>query len=78
MRFANHWPLSWRVGATFTHDWFAAGLALLVLGHLWFALRDPVARTGLRTGWVPLSWADREHRGWAEEERERAGDFPQP
>ena len=22
---------------------------------------DPVARLGLRTGWVPLAWARREH-----------------
>jgi cytochrome b subunit of formate dehydrogenase len=68
MRFANHWPLSWRTGATFVHDWFAFAVTGLVLGHLWFALRDPVARAGMRTGLVPLWWARREHLGWADEQ----------
>ena len=44
--------LAWRTGATFVHDWFALGLGLLVLGHLWFAIADPSAREGMRTGRV--------------------------
>jgi formate dehydrogenase subunit gamma len=56
--------LSWRTGATFVHDWFALGLGLLVLGHLWFALADPEAREGMRTGRVTRRWAEREHPAW--------------
>jgi formate dehydrogenase subunit gamma len=56
--------LSWRTGATFVHDWFALGLGLLVLGHIWFAIADPQAREGMRTGRVDRRWAEREHSAW--------------
>jgi formate dehydrogenase subunit gamma len=56
--------LPWRTGATFVHDWFALGLGLLVLGHLWFAIADPQAREGMRTGRVDRRWAEREHPAW--------------
>jgi formate dehydrogenase subunit gamma len=67
MRYGQHWPLSARTGATFVHDWLAAAVAVAVLGHLSFAFRDRDARRGMRTGVVPAYWAEREHRGWAEE-----------
>jgi formate dehydrogenase subunit gamma len=60
-------PLSWRSGATFVHDWFALALGLLVVGHVLFALKDPEARRGMRTGSVSRSWARTEHAGWLEE-----------
>ena len=56
-----------RTGATFVHDWTALALGLLVLGHIWMALNDATARMGMRTGAVPLAWAEREHGAWAEE-----------
>jgi formate dehydrogenase subunit gamma len=55
---------AWRTGATFVHDWFALGLGLLVLGHLWFAISDPKAREGMRTGRVDRRWAEKEHPAW--------------
>lgn len=61
------WPLWVRQGVTFVHDWLAAAVVVMVLGHIWFASHDPVARFGLRTGVVPLGWAVREHPGWAAE-----------
>ncbi|HEX4190708.1 MAG TPA: cytochrome b/b6 domain-containing protein [Marmoricola sp.] len=64
--------LSWRSGATFVHDWFALGLGLLVLGHIGFAVTDPEARRGMRTGRVSARWARTEHRAWAEENDEPA------
>jgi formate dehydrogenase subunit gamma len=60
--------LSWRTGATFVHDWFALGLGLLVLGHLWFAIADPFAREGMRTGRVSRSWARKEHPAWLDDD----------
>ncbi|MFC6707951.1 cytochrome b/b6 domain-containing protein [Flexivirga alba] len=59
--------LSWRSGATFVHDWFALGLGLLVIGHIAYALRDPQARRGMRTGRVPRRWARDEHGAWVDE-----------
>lgn len=59
--------LSWRSGATFVHDWFALGLGLLVLGHIGFALRDPEARRGMRSGRVSARWARQEHAAWVDE-----------
>jgi formate dehydrogenase subunit gamma len=56
--------LAWRTGATFVHDWFALALGLLVLGHLWFAIGDPEARDGMRTGRVTRRWAEKEHPAW--------------
>ncbi|WP_369137030.1 cytochrome b/b6 domain-containing protein [Modestobacter versicolor] len=64
-------PLAWRTGATLMHDWFALALGLLVLGHLSFALRDPIAMRSLRTGTVPRRWARHEHPAWAEELEDR-------
>jgi formate dehydrogenase subunit gamma len=58
-------PLAWRTGATLMHDWFALAMGLLVIGHLSYAMRDPVAMRSLRTGTVPRSWAQREHAAWA-------------
>jgi formate dehydrogenase subunit gamma len=60
-------PLAWRTGATFVHDWSALAVGLLVLGHVHFALRDPVAMRSLRTGTVPARWARREHGAWVAE-----------
>lgn len=52
-------------GATFVHDAFAAAVVVVSAGHLWMAWQDPVARSGLRTGFVPRGWAQREHALWA-------------
>jgi formate dehydrogenase subunit gamma len=73
MYFTKLTPLPWRSGATFVHDWFALGVGLLVVGHIFMASKDPHAMTGIRTGRVPLRWARKEHAGWA---REIAGEPP--
>jgi formate dehydrogenase subunit gamma len=65
MYFTHLSPLNWRTGATFVHDWLALGVGVVVIGHLWFAAKDPHARLGMRTGKVPLGWARREHGEWA-------------
>ena len=66
--------LSWRTGATFVHDWFALGLGILVLGHIYFAIKDAEARRGMRTGNVSTAWAQREHAAWADDELNPDGD----
>ena len=65
--------LAWRTGATFVHDWFALGLGLLVLGHIWFAISDPEARDGMRTGRVTRRWAQKEHPAWVAGHEEASG-----
>ena len=64
MYFVRLAPLSYRSGATFVHDWFSLALGLLVVGHVIFALKDPEARRGMRTGSVSRAWARIEHAGW--------------
>lgn len=60
--------LAWRTGATFVHDWFALGVGLLVLGHIYHARVDVESRRGMRRGSVSVQWALAEHGAWAEEE----------
>ncbi|MGX7677732.1 cytochrome b/b6 domain-containing protein [Jatrophihabitans sp. DSM 45814] len=67
MYFTGIARLSWRTGATFVHDWFALGIGLLVVGHIFYAIKDPDARQGMRTGRVPAHWARAEHAAWADE-----------
>jgi formate dehydrogenase subunit gamma len=66
MHWTGWFPLPWRTGATFVHDWLAFGVALVATGHVYMASKDPVARQGMRTGRVPLSWARRQHPEWAD------------
>lgn len=61
--------LSWRSGATFVHDWYALALGLLVVGHIWYAVRDREALRGMWSGRVSNEWAHDEHRAWADEDR---------
>jgi formate dehydrogenase subunit gamma len=65
MRLTEWWPLAWRTGATFVHDWLALAVVVVLAGHVWMAEKDPLARAGMRTGEVPESWARREHAAWA-------------
>jgi len=59
--------LAWRTGATFVHDWFALAIGLLVLGHIYFAIKDHEARRGMRNGRVLRTWARDEHPEWLDE-----------
>jgi formate dehydrogenase subunit gamma len=67
MYFPTWTRLSWRTGATFVHDWFALAVGLLVVGHIFYAIKDSEARRGMRTGLVSASWARAEHASWAGE-----------
>jgi hypothetical protein len=48
-------------------DWFALAVGLLVIGHIFYAVKDSEARRGMRTGRVSASWAHAEHAAWADE-----------
>ena len=67
MKWFSPFPLSWRTGATFVHDWTALGIWLAVGGHILFALRDPEALGAMRHGTINARWARRERPRWHEE-----------
>jgi len=72
LRFFNPFPLAWRTGATFIHDWTALGLALAITGHVWLAVSDPDALGGMVSGTVPAGWARRKRPRWYEEQQRPA------
>ena len=67
MHWFRYFPVDWRTGATFVHDWLAIVIAVVVAGHLRMALRDPDARRAMTQGWVPTIWARRHRPRWYEE-----------
>ncbi len=71
MTFPHPWPDTYRAGATFVHDWLTLAVFAVVLGHLWYALRDRGALSGMFLGHVPESWAARNHAEWLDEEKRR-------
>jgi formate dehydrogenase subunit gamma len=69
MKWFAAFPLDWRTGATFVHDWFAFGIWIAVLGHILFAVRDGDALDGMLGGTVPAAWARKKAPLWYEELR---------
>lgn len=68
LTFPHPWPDSLRAGATFVHDWLFLAVALVVAGHLWYALRDRGSLGGMFLGHVPENWAARHHPAWLDEQ----------
>jgi formate dehydrogenase gamma subunit len=69
LAYPHPWPDTTRAGATFVHDWLTFALFAVVLGHLWYALRDRGALTGMFLGHVPEDWAARHHAAWLDEQK---------
>lgn len=67
MRWFGPFPLSWRTGATFVHDWTSFGLFVLVTGHVMKALSEPEAMRGMLSGSVSSRWAAAKHPRWHDE-----------
>jgi formate dehydrogenase subunit gamma len=72
LRFFSPFPLSWRTGATFIHDWTALGLGIAITAHVALALSDPGALQGMVSGRVPNGWARRKRPRWFDEVSEKA------
>jgi formate dehydrogenase subunit gamma len=66
MRWYHPWPLSWRTGATFVHDWLALAVIVVVVGHVTMAVRDPAALRSMVTGRISAAWARRHAPAWAD------------
>lgn len=64
MKWFKLFPLDWRTGATFVHDWFSFAIWIVVIGHVAFALSDPVALRAIVSGSVSAKWAERERPRW--------------
>ena len=67
MRWFGPFPLDWRTGATFVHDWTSLLLLAVIVGHIAKALVEPHALRAMVRGRVPARHAERHHpRWWAE------------
>jgi formate dehydrogenase subunit gamma len=64
MWFGGLLPWIPRTSAIFVHDWLALAIGAVVVGHIRMAYRDPLARQGMRTGYVRRDWAREEHPHW--------------
>ncbi|HEY8526337.1 MAG TPA: cytochrome b/b6 domain-containing protein [Acidimicrobiales bacterium] len=69
MRWFEPFPLDWRTGATFVHDWTAIATWVVVAGHVLMALSNPQALRGIVVGRVARAWAADHHPRWAEAQR---------
>jgi formate dehydrogenase gamma subunit len=66
MRWYHPWPLPWRTGATFVHDWLALSIVVVVAGHVWMAVNDPDSLRSMFTGRIRRSWAQRHAAAWVD------------
>jgi formate dehydrogenase subunit gamma len=64
MRWYHPWPLSWRTGATFVHDWLALAVGIVIIGHILMAFRDWDALRAIVVGTVTRAWAKRHAPAW--------------
>jgi formate dehydrogenase subunit gamma len=73
MKWFSYFPVDWRTGATFVHDWVAIALFVVVVGHIGMALSDPDSLGSMLKGTIDGRWARERHPRWYEEET-RTGD----
>ncbi|HWG73305.1 MAG TPA: cytochrome b/b6 domain-containing protein [Acidimicrobiales bacterium] len=73
MRWYSPWPLSWRTGATFVHDWLAIAAVAVVVGHIAYALSDPAAMRSMVRGTISRRWAEHHAPGWLAEDAVGSG-----
>lgn len=64
MRWFDPFPVAWRTGATFVHDWLALALLAVVIGHIAKALAEPIALRAMRVGSVPADHVRVHHPRW--------------
>jgi formate dehydrogenase subunit gamma len=67
MRWYKPWPLRWRTGATFVHDWIALGLFCTITGHILMALNDRESLSSMWDGTIGRRWARQHAPLWLEE-----------
>jgi formate dehydrogenase subunit gamma len=66
-----HWfspfPLSWRAGATFVHNWLALVFFVVITAHVCLALADRQALGSMVRGTISRAWARVHAPAWLEE-----------
>jgi formate dehydrogenase subunit gamma len=67
LRWYVPFPLSWRAGATFVHNWLAVVFVIVILGHIALALSDRDALRAMLRGRVSRAWAARHAPAWLDE-----------
>lgn len=67
LRWFRPFPLSWREGATFVHNWLAVVLVVVLVGHVLEALSDREALRSMLYGRVSGPWIARHAPGWGQE-----------
>src|SRR6202011_6023129 len=67
MRWYKPWPLRWRTGATFVHDWIALALFCTITGHIWMALNDRESLGAMWGGSISRAWVKRHAPLWLQE-----------
>jgi formate dehydrogenase subunit gamma len=68
MNWFHYFPVDWRTGATFVHDWIAIALFVVVVGHIGMALADPDSLNSMLRGTVDAKWARQRRPRWYAEE----------
>jgi formate dehydrogenase subunit gamma len=72
LRWYVPFPLSWRAGATFVHNWLAVVFVIMILGHIAMALSDREALRSMFGGRISRAWAARHAPAWLDESEEQA------
>ncbi|GAC1316111.1 MAG: formate dehydrogenase subunit gamma [Acidimicrobiales bacterium] len=74
MRWPGWWPVAYRTGATFVHDWVFIALVVTITGHIIFAVNDPESLASMRTGRIGTGWARRHAPRWLDEHQGKVRD----
>ncbi len=67
MKWFGPFPLTWRTGATFVHDWTAFALLGVLIGHVAKAFGDRDALGSMVRGPISRRWAGRHAPRWLRE-----------
>jgi formate dehydrogenase gamma subunit len=70
LRWYVPFPLSWRAGATFVHNWLAVVFLIVIAGHITLALADREALRAMLGGRVSRAWAARHAPAWLDQSAE--------
>jgi formate dehydrogenase subunit gamma len=68
LQWFRFFPVSWREGATVTHDFWAFAVFVVVAGHIFMALTHREAMVSMLKGSVSEKWAQTHAKEWVDEE----------
>ena len=72
LQWFRFFPVSWRTGATFVHDFFAFAAVFVIIVHIALALSHRDSMRSMIRGWVSETWAAAHAAAW----RKELGDGP--